>query len=761
MQTKTTLETALEYEKLGWSIFPVGKDKRPLLDSWLELQSRRSTPEEIKKWYTLLPDAGIAVVTGKISNITVLDIDAKHNRSPKEFKIPPTVSSQTGGGGVHIFFKYHPSKSSNGQLFGLGVDLKSDGGYVVLSPSIHNSGKKYEWMLSPSNTEMAEVPEWLIQALDNNKNVEKLWKKETSEVTEGNRNETAASIAGKIRQTLPVELRETVGWPGMLAWNMAISKPLPENELRGIWQSIAKYDTEKSSVQKNEIEKESIEKRIIDSILNNPEVKLFHDDQNDAYISAQISGHQEIWQCKSKALKRLLSMKCWELIQNPLRSESARSIITTLEGKACFEGPKIKLQNRSAWHGDDLWYDLTNQSWQSIKINEQGWEIVNKPPILFKRYSHSQEQITPSTNGNINLLLNYINITDNEQKLLLLVFLVSCFIPDFAHVILIVFGSQGSAKSTLSKLLRLIVDPSLIEVASMPDNQKELIQTLAHHAFLFFDNVSYISESVSDTLCKAVTGSGFPKRELYSDDEDVIYSFKRCIGINGINLVATRPDLLERSLLIELERISPHERREDKELKESFEKDLPVILGGVLDILVKALKIKKTLILTDLPRMADFASWGCAITEALGYDKEIFLKAYRTNIDKQIETALNENIVATALISFMENKEKWNGTPTDLFRQLSSHAWLQEINTYDKYWPKAANKLSQRLNELSVALQEIGIVIRTGSTNQEREITITKLDNLLTNSATDIEIKTKPLIKVDDGVDTNGTSQTL
>ena len=113
---------------------------------------------------------------------------------------------------------------------------------------------------------------------------------------------------------------------------------------------------------------------------------------------------------------------------------------------------------------------------------------------------------------------------------------------------LVVFGAQGASKSTLSKLARLIVDPSLIEVASFPHSQKELVQALAHHYFLFFDNVSYISEDQSDTLCKAITGGGHIKRELYSDDDDVIYSFMRCIGVNGINLVTTRPDLLEKKL---------------------------------------------------------------------------------------------------------------------------------------------------------------------------------------------------------------------
>jgi hypothetical protein len=135
---------------------------------------------------------------------------------------------------------------------------------------------------------------------------------------------------------------------------------------------------------------------------------------------------------------------------------------------------------------------------------------------------------------------------------------------------LAIFGPQGSAKSTLAKILRLIIDPSLIEVASMPNNQKELVQVLSHHSFIFFDNISYMSDEASDTLCKAITGSGFIKRELFENDEDIIYQLKKCIGVNGINLVTTKPDLLDRSILIELERISSSNRKQESELMDEF-----------------------------------------------------------------------------------------------------------------------------------------------------------------------------------------------
>ncbi len=113
-------------------------------------------------------------------------------------------------------------------------------------------------------------------------------------------------------------------------------------------------------------------------------------------------------------------------------------------------------------------------------------------------------------------------------------------------------GEQGSAKSTLQELIKMLVDPSSILTLTFPRDINELVQKLSHNYIAYFDNMSNIPEWISDQLCRAVTGSGFSKRELYSDDDDIIYNFKRCIGLNGINLAATKADLLDRGIIIEL-----------------------------------------------------------------------------------------------------------------------------------------------------------------------------------------------------------------
>jgi hypothetical protein len=163
------MEEAIKLCSLGWSIIPVAKNKRSLIE-WKEFQQRIASREEIRAWFQKWPSANIAVVTGAISNLIVFDIDSKHGRSSKEFQMPVTVWSKTGGGGEHVFFR-HPGKhvpNSSGSLFGVGVDIKGDAGYAILPGSFHASGNYYAWLPlhSPQQISMAEIPKWLMQALN-------------------------------------------------------------------------------------------------------------------------------------------------------------------------------------------------------------------------------------------------------------------------------------------------------------------------------------------------------------------------------------------------------------------------------------------------------------------------------------------------------------------------------------------------------------------------------------------------------------------
>jgi hypothetical protein len=247
-----------------------------------------------------------------------------------------------------------------------------------------------------------------------------------------------------------------------------------------------------------------------------------------------------------------------------------------------------------------------------------------------------------------------------------------------------------------------------------------MAQTLAHNYMLFFDNVGAISDQQSDLLCKAITGSGFSKRQLFKDDEDIIYSIRTNIGINGIELIPGKPDLLERSILFELNRVNPHDRRQEYEMMKEFEQVRPSLLGAIFTAVSKTLATQHDIKVDKLPRMADFARIGCAIAESIGYSQEKFLDAYLRNISQQNEAVLDEHAEASLLVEFMADKEVWEGTTTDLL------GYLKEIGGQNADLPKRANAFSSKLTSLKTNIEEAGLKI-TRSKGTKRILTVTKI----------------------------------
>jgi hypothetical protein len=265
---------------------------------------------------------------------------------------------------------------------------------------------------------------------------------------------------------------------------------------------------------------------------------------------------------------------------------------------------------------------VTNEGWQSVKISRDGWELVNETPLpLFSRYSQTS-QATPDRNYEEDIFEKFLQLTNlktEEDRILLSVYIITMFIPDIPHVISQIHGEKGSAKSTSQLLIKLLVDPAKPKLLTIYNDVKEFIQQLAHNYVDFYDNLKYTPRSLSDEACKAVTGVGSSKRKLYSDDDDIVYEFRRCLGFNGINLGLTEPDILDRSIMIELERIKKENTKQDSEIVDAFLEMRPKLLAYIFDILVEALAIKPTIQLNDLPRMADFAMWVEAIARAMGY----------------------------------------------------------------------------------------------------------------------------------------------
>ncbi|MGA7900646.1 MAG: hypothetical protein WCA39_17500, partial [Nitrososphaeraceae archaeon] len=429
---------------------------------------------------------------------------------------------------------------------------------------------------------------------------------------------------------------------------------------------------------------------------------------------------------------------------NILTAENLNNVLRVLEAKATFSGnPPKELHLRVARfdNGTSILYDLTNPEWQVIRVAVTGWDI-EYAPVVFTRYSNQIPQVYPSKEYPPDIFdrfIDLLNINDNEDnKLLFKVYVIMLFYPEIQHPALMLYGEKGTAKSTLQELVKMLVDPSVIQTLAFSRNIESMIQKLAHNYICYFDNVSKISEYVSDILCRAVTGSGFSKRELFSNDDDVIYNFKRCIGINGINLGATKSDLIDRGLIIEHTPIPKHRKRLLKKIWQKFYEIRPQLLGYIFDILVKVLNFQSQnpdgLKLGEYPRLADFAEIGEIVSRCIGNEPGKFIEAYFRNIDLQTRDIIENDVVGKAIEIFIDSKEppEWNGTITELLDLLTKIAQdnLKIKTSNGKLWPQAPNSLSRRINLIKADLRSIGIIIEKDSLNKsDRQWTISRQNN--------------------------------
>ncbi|MBF7084187.1 bifunctional DNA primase/polymerase [Desulfallas sp. Bu1-1] len=754
------LQAALKYAEHGWPITPLwwptanGKcacgnpdcrtpGKHPILRDWTNQAS--TDPAQILKWWQRWPRANVGIVTGERSRILLLDVDVKGDGpatlaklEAEHSKLPDTPETITGSGGRHVLFKYPQGRTiTNRARFAPGLDTRSNGGMFVAPPSLHASGGRYEWKISFENQPLADPPEWLLNLMDKPRVAEPPAAHERGVITQGERNDTLTSLAGSMR-------RRGMTYDSILAALLAenrrrCSPPLDDAEVERIARSVARYEPEQKSVNADgEAGGKGEKKGQADLLIELAEsAVLFHDDLQEPFALVEVDGHGEIWPLKSKFFKRWLKYQFYKQAGKSPTSDAVNQALGVIEGKACFEGPEHKLNLRVAEHNNAFWYDLADNQWRAVKITPDGWRIVDRPPILFRRHKNTAPQVEPrEARDGIWRLLDFVNLKNKADKYLLAVYIVTCLIPNIPHAIPPFYGEKGAAKSTALRVLRRIVDPARQELLTLPKDKNELVLQLAHNYMPAYDNLDGLQPWQSDLFCCAATGGGISKRELYTDDEEVILSFRRCVTLNGINLVANRSDLLDRSILFELERISPDKRREESEFWQEFEKARPYIMGGIFKTLARAMRIYPTVKLDKLPRMADFCRWGYAVAEALGIGGEVFLDAYQDNISRANEEAIAGSPVAAAVVALMRGRNEWSGTATALLSTLDKVAETERINTKGKGWPRAANALSRRLRQVKNNLLDAGIVYDvTRNENNSVHIIIRKVSENISGTS--------------------------
>ena len=459
------------------------------------------------------------------------------------------------------------------------------------------------------------------------------------------------------------------------------------------------------------------------------EAEFLRDELEEPYAALEIGGHIELMKVSKGKFQDHLTRAFYQETGKSPNLDALNQALSTLKAIAKFDSPQYSLQRRVAERNGRFYYDLCDNDWRVVRISNQGCNVLTKAPYLFQRSSNMKAQVKPNfEDGNLLLLKQHLRLRKQSDWILCLVYVVTCFIPTIPHPVLILAGEKGASKSTSLRMLKAIVDPAMRDLLAMPNSKNDLALSLANSYMPCFDNLDNLSAEKSDLLCMASTGGAISKRKLFTDEDEVNVSFKRCVGMNGINVVATRSDLLDRSLILELERIPEDKRKEESLVWKAFNQDLPKLVGGAMMALSKAMSIYPTVQLDKLLRMADFTRWGYAVAETLGLGGDKFLKAYRLNQTYANEEAIESNPVAAALVAMMEKELNWQGTVKALFEKLQRIAHTEKINTSSKTWPEAPQVLSRRMNEIKSNLEQKGIYFNKRNRGDAKVITLEKRD---------------------------------
>jgi hypothetical protein len=454
---------------------------------------------------------------------------------------------------------------------------------------------------------------------------------------------------------------------------------------------------------------------------------LFHTAERIPYADVLVGGHRMTWQLSDVGFGEWLLHQFFLERQKAPALAAMKSAIRSLSAHAVFNGEQREVYLRVAESGDRIYLDLGDAEGRAVEIDTDGWRVLGDPLVRFRRPPGMCPLPLPERGGSIHQLRRFVNLGDNEF-ILFVAALLAAFHTGRPQPVLFLCGEEGAAKTTLARIHRLLIDPSDVPLRTLPTTARDLF-IAAHNAYtLGFDNVSKIPAPISDALCQISSGSGFSTRRLYTDSAEFRVSGSRPVVLNGIANAITRPDLADREVVLNLSPVK--QRRRESEFWEAFERERACILGALLDIVAHGLRKLSSVRLQSLPRLADFATWATACEGAYA-EPGFFMRAFETSATETIATVIEQDCVATAVGSFMVDRDHWQGTATELLHAVTGADRTEGQVTRWTDWPRDVARFGRRLRIVAASLRKAGVEVVFGKApdrRQTRIITLSKVE---------------------------------
>lgn len=477
------------------------------------------------------------------------------------------------------------------------------------------------------------------------------------------------------------------------------------------------------------------EKSKSDTIFNEvvKKCEFYRDKNGEAYlIMKDFIGYELKYLSNSDESKKFIR-KLFYSSQNATAKTTEISIVYETICSLIDENTEcVPVFTRVAFFNNTVFYDLANSASEVVEVSANSIKIVKKKDItgfFFFRDPTMQEQVKPlsSDYGIMDFAREFFHIL-SDQFLLLVVYICTAYIQYICHPVLILEGEKGAGKTTVLDFLKELINPVSKEVFSLTGNTDSLVTTLSNNHFVPYDNVGNISDDVSNILCQASTRATMTKRKLYTDNTEICINIKRIVAINGINLSISQSDLLDRAILVTVQRIESSKMRTLEDLKGHFKQKLPSILSDIFNIIKRALEIYPSISLTEFPRMADFSKYGYAIAEAIheGYGSE-FLRQYNDNIKYSSQSAVEENPFLECIKFIACRDGYYESTMTELLQDAKKVLARFYIgNNLPPDFPKTPNAISRKLRGSIHELKESGINVKIGRAS-ERFVVLQKI----------------------------------
>jgi hypothetical protein len=449
--------------------------------------------------------------------------------------------------------------------------------------------------------------------------------------------------------------------------------------------------------------------------LGREQCQLHHDADRNAVAIIPTPYCQEVWRVQSSGYEAWLRAAYWRAKQSGVSDMTLRAALATLCAAGVNDGNEVTVHIRAATEAPGYLIDLCDAQWRAIQVTPNGWRVLDASPMLFTRTQSMRALPLPERGADTDLLWQHVNIPD-DRRLMVLTWLLDCFRPETPFPVLELVGEQGSAKSTTQSVFRSIVDPNKVMLRGRPKSVEDIFVAAANNWLVSYENLSGLTAEQQDAFCTLATGGGFAARQLYTNGEEHVMETKRPVVLNGIAVVASRPDLIDRVIHVDMPVISAQARKDDADTHTAWEHDRPLVFGALLDLFARALSILPSVRLTHKQRMADYERFGEAVARALGQAPGEFQRQYAELVSAGIDRALEGNAVAQALdkaLGIGSPPWRWNGTAGQLYDYLSMH--ISDRSS----WPRSPKGLSDQLRRIAPAYRAKGIEITPAGHSRE------------------------------------------